>query len=125
MLATNIYNIQITGKVVKVVLLCTLGFDEQKREVIVLKGDRKFGKKILLERYLNKKRYFKKNSNPVKHEHLEASQGKYYIRNLCYGLCSNYIWATKPFKVFCFLRLRPIACFFGFSPPLIVKNATS
>jgi hypothetical protein len=95
MLATTIYATQLIGEPL---VLCTLAWDETEKRIAILKNKR-IGKKILKEKYLNKRLYFETGHMPAEHEYLEASMGEYFIRNLCYGIAGSYIWASKPYKI--------------------------
>ena len=89
MLVVDIYDLYELNKNPRVV--CTLGWDEEKEEIVILKGKR-IGEQILKERYLDK-RYV-----PKQFRYLKAEQGKYFIRNLCCGLTGSYMWAGKARK---------------------------
>ena len=76
---------------IKTKVTCRLGWDDETKKIIILKGKR-VGKRMLKSRYLDKRYY------PKKLEYIEASQGKYFIQNLCYGLCGSYVWATRAYE---------------------------
>jgi hypothetical protein len=76
--------------------LTRLAWDGEK--IIILKGQ-KMGRAVLESRYLNKRIYFETGRMPAKFEYLEASQGKYFFENLCFGLQGNYVRASRPMKI--------------------------
>jgi len=86
MLVVDIYDLYEFNKDPRVV--CTLGWDEEKKKIVILKGKR-IGKQILKDKYLDKRYY------PKQLRYLRAEQGKYFIQNLCYGLTGSYTWAGK------------------------------
>lgn len=69
-------------------VICSLGWDERKNRIQIIKG-RRIGKNILRGKYLDKR-------NPDELRYIEASQGKDFIRDLCFGLAGTRIWATPP-----------------------------
>jgi hypothetical protein len=75
----------------KTKIICRLGWDEQLKKIVILKGKR-IGKQILKDKYLDKRYY------PKKLKYISAKQGKYFIKNLCYGLAGTRVWATIPYK---------------------------
>ena len=72
----------------KVKILCSLGWDEKLNRIRIIKG-RRVGKIILKGKFLDKR-------CPDELRYIEASQGKDFIRNLCFGLAGTRIWATPP-----------------------------
>jgi hypothetical protein len=76
---------------IKTEIICRFGWDEEAESIVVLKGT-KVAENILKDRYLDKRYY------PEKIEYIEASQGKAFIENLCYGLTGSYVWATRPYE---------------------------
>ena len=76
---------------IKTKVTCRLAWDDEIKRIVVLKGT-KVAKHILKDRYLDKRYY------PEKIEYIEASQGKAFIENLCYGLTGSYVWATRAYE---------------------------
>lgn len=74
----------------KAKVICRLAWDDRLKRIIFLKGKR-VGKQILKDRYLDKRW-------PKKFRYISAKQGKYFIKNLCYGLCGSHVWSTFPYK---------------------------
>jgi len=76
---------------IKTKVTCRLAWDEETKSIVILKGKR-VSKHILKSRYLDKRYY------PEKIEYIEASQGKAFIENLCFGLTGSYVWATRAYE---------------------------
>lgn len=68
-------------------VICTLGWDEEKHKIVILKGQRR-GKNILEDRYLDKQTM----------KHISAADGKKFIERLPYALTGSYVWATKTYQ---------------------------
>jgi hypothetical protein len=71
-------------------LLCQLGWDEKTNRINIIRGQ-SVGKNILKGKYLDKR-------CPDELRYIEASQGKDFIKNLCYGLCGSRIWASRAYE---------------------------
>jgi len=73
----------------KTKIICSLGWDDRIKRIVILKGKR-VAKEILKDRFLDKRYY------PKKLKYISAKQGKYFIKNLCYGLSGSRVWSTFP-----------------------------
>ncbi len=89
MLVTDIISLQ-EIEPIKLKVTCRLGWDDKLKRIMILHGKR-VGKQILKDRYLDKRW-------PEKFQYIEASQGKIFVKNLCYGICGSRVWATIPYE---------------------------
>jgi hypothetical protein len=74
----------------KTKVICRLAWDDKLERIVILKGKR-VGRRILKERYFDKRW-------PKGFRYIEASQGKDFIRNLCHGICGSHVWASIPYE---------------------------
>ncbi len=77
---------------IKTKTICRLAWDEKRNRIKILKG-KKVGKRILKEKFLDKRWY-----GTEKAVYLSADQEKDFIQNLCYGICGSRVWATIPYR---------------------------
>ena len=87
MLTVNIVSLR-KIEPLKTAVICQLGWDDKRQEIVILKGKR-VGEQILKESFLDIR-------HPEKFQYISAKQGKDFIKNLCYGLCGSRIWAAWP-----------------------------
>lgn len=67
--------------------LCTLGWDEEKQEIVILSG-KKFAQRILKNQYLDKERFVR----------ISAKSGKQFIERLPYSLTGSRVWASRAYE---------------------------
>ena len=70
-------------------VICTLGWDEEKKQVVVLKG-RRIAKRILSEKYLHHPSAYK-----GVHKYYSVEDGSKFIKLLHECLDGSYVFAVK------------------------------
>jgi hypothetical protein len=77
---------------IKLKTICQLAWDEKRNRIKILKG-KKVGKRILKEKFLDKRWHWSEKA-----VYLSADQGEDFIRDLCYGLAGSRVWASKAYE---------------------------